>query len=99
MMSDSSIQTSKEVDPVLGVVVTPQTYLNLTYLLLAFPLGLFYFIDSWNSVSFHQHGRFITEFFEGFIEVIGCVHSYLAKSFVELILHIHIMLSLGWIAF
>jgi hypothetical protein len=43
-MSNHSIQTSKEVDPVLGVVVNPQTYLNLTYLLLAFPLGLFYFI-------------------------------------------------------
>lgn len=43
-MSDHSIQTREELDPVLGVVVNPQTYLNLTYLLLAFPLGLFYFV-------------------------------------------------------
>jgi Putative sensor len=43
-MSKYSIQTREEVDPVLGVVVNPQTYLNLAYLLLAFPLGLFYFI-------------------------------------------------------
>jgi hypothetical protein len=43
-MSNHSIQTREDVDPVLGVLVNPQTYLNLTYLLLAFPLGLFYFI-------------------------------------------------------
>jgi Putative sensor len=43
-MSEHRLQTRTEVDPVLGVVVNPQTYLNLTYLLLAFPLGLFYFI-------------------------------------------------------
>jgi Putative sensor len=43
-MSENQLQTRTELDPVLGVVVNPQTYLNLAYLLLAFPLGLFYFI-------------------------------------------------------
>ncbi len=43
-MPDQSIQTRENLDPVLGVVVNPQTYLNLAYLLLAFPLGIFYFV-------------------------------------------------------
>jgi hypothetical protein len=42
--SDHQVQTSQELDPVLGVVVKPQTYLNIAYLLLAFPLGVAYFI-------------------------------------------------------
>jgi hypothetical protein len=50
-MSDQRMQTKKDVDPVLGVVVNPQTYLNLTYLLLALPLGLFYFIFLVTGVS------------------------------------------------
>ncbi len=49
-MSDQAVQT-KEVDPVLGVVVNPQTYLNLSYLLLAFPLGIFYFVFLVTGVS------------------------------------------------
>ena len=43
-MQEDPIQRSKDVDPVLGVVVNPQTYRNIAYLLLAFPLGIFYFI-------------------------------------------------------
>jgi hypothetical protein len=43
-MSNHLAPSSRELDPVLGVVVNPQTYLNIAYLLLAFPLGLFYFI-------------------------------------------------------
>jgi Putative sensor len=43
-MLEHQLQTRTEVDPILGVVVNPQTYLNLAYLLLAFPLGLFYFV-------------------------------------------------------
>ncbi len=35
---------SKQYDPVLGVLADPQTYRNIFYLLLSFPLGLFYFI-------------------------------------------------------
>jgi hypothetical protein len=50
-MSDQHVQTRNELDPVLGVVVNPQTYLNLAYLLLAFPLGLFYFIFLVTGVS------------------------------------------------
>jgi hypothetical protein len=42
--SDHQVQTRQELDPVLGVVVNPQTYLNIAYLLLAFPLGVAYFI-------------------------------------------------------
>jgi Putative sensor len=43
-MSDQRVQTRTEVDPVLGVVVNPQTYRNIAYLLLTFPLGVAYFI-------------------------------------------------------
>ncbi len=35
---------TKQYDPVLGVLADPQTYRNILYLLLSFPLGLFYFI-------------------------------------------------------
>jgi hypothetical protein len=38
------IQSTKQPDPVLGVLVNPQTYRNLLYLLLSFPLGVFYFV-------------------------------------------------------
>ena len=31
-------------DPVLGVLTNSQTYKNLAYLLLSFPLGVFYFV-------------------------------------------------------
>jgi Putative sensor len=41
----------KESDPVLGVITNPQTYLNLVYLLLAFPLGIFYFVFLVTGVS------------------------------------------------
>jgi hypothetical protein len=50
-MSDQQIQTRNDLDPVLGVVVNPQTYLNLTYLLLAFPFGVFYFVFLVTGVS------------------------------------------------
>ncbi|MGL4610937.1 MAG: sensor domain-containing protein [Trueperaceae bacterium] len=43
-MLDQQVQTKTELDPVLGVVVNPQTYRNIAYLLLAFPLGVAYFI-------------------------------------------------------
>jgi Putative sensor len=51
MMSDHFIETRKDFDPVLGVVMNPQTYLNLMYLLLAFPLGIFYFVFLVTGVS------------------------------------------------
>jgi hypothetical protein len=43
-MSNPHIESTRELDPVLGVVVNPQTYLNIAYLLLAFPLGVAYFV-------------------------------------------------------
>ncbi len=43
-MSSYPAKSTRDLDPVLGVVVSPQTYRNIAYLLLAFPLGLFYFI-------------------------------------------------------
>jgi hypothetical protein len=43
-MSNHPAPSSRELDPVLGVVVKPQTYRNIAYLLLAFPLGILYFV-------------------------------------------------------
>lgn len=43
-MSNHPTYSSQTLDPVLGVVVNPQTYRNIAYLLIAFPLGILYFI-------------------------------------------------------
>jgi hypothetical protein len=43
-MSNAHAEPTRDLDPVLGVVVSTQTYLNIAYLLLAFPLGVAYFV-------------------------------------------------------
>jgi hypothetical protein len=43
-MSNYPAYKGQELDPILGVVANPQTYRNIAYLLLAFPLGIFYFV-------------------------------------------------------
>ena len=43
-MPNNLTRSSREFDPILGVVMNPQTYRNIAYLLLAFPLGIFYFV-------------------------------------------------------
>jgi hypothetical protein len=43
-MSDYPTHRGQELDPILGVIVNPQTYRNIAYLLLAFPLGILYFV-------------------------------------------------------
>jgi hypothetical protein len=44
-----------------GVIVDPQSYLNIVYLLVAFPLGTFYFVFLITGLSF-GFGLFITLF-------------------------------------
>jgi hypothetical protein len=43
-LSDSTSSVPRSLGDVLGVVTAKQTYANLLYLLLAFPLGLFYHV-------------------------------------------------------
>ena len=43
-MSNYPAHSSQELDSVLGVVAKPQTYQNIAYLLLSFPLGILYFV-------------------------------------------------------
>ena len=43
-MTNTDRIATLEADPIFGVVTQPQTYLNILYLLLAFPLGVFYFV-------------------------------------------------------
>jgi hypothetical protein len=50
-MSEQQLQTRNDLDPVLGVVVNPQTYRNIAYLLLTFPLGVVYFVFLVTGVS------------------------------------------------
>ena len=44
MTSTSAMPTESTVDRIFGTVIDPQTWRNLLYLLLSFPLGLIYFI-------------------------------------------------------
>lgn len=51
MTATSALTPDSDIDRIFGAVVRPQTYRNLLYLLISFPLGIFYFVTMITGVS------------------------------------------------